>query len=251
MKANEGKLRVMENIEALAEAGADVLLETALEGGIEGTRVALSGGSTPKHVYQALQQRGESAASVLRRVDFFFGDERTVPNDHPDSNIGLAEQHLFQPLGVPEERIHRYNGGAEDLEAEAELATRDLHSSLPQNAQGVPVFDLIFLGMGPDGHTASLFPGTAALQKDAPGFVVNEVPQLETTRLTLTYPVLNAAKRVVILCAGADKSPVLKEIFDGSEARLRFPIERVDAERLEWLVDPEAAAELAAPFKSQ
>lgn len=245
-------LHLYETAEDVAEAGAKILLDTARKSlsthGSYGCFVALSGGSTPAAMYKVLQRLDGNDRDLLRQVDYFFGDERSVPNDHGDSNIRLAMEEFLLPLEVPKSRIHLLNGGAVNLEREAQRASKDFGYTVPKNeSNGYPELDLVFFGMGPDGHTASLFPGTSALTlegDDIPVYVPNHVPQMKTWRLTLTYAAINAAKRVVILCTGENKAPVLHNIFDRPDREGRYPIEFIAGQKTEWVLDQAAATML-------
>ena len=244
------KIALFDGPEELALAAAIHLVDQAnraFSSGSGSFSVALSGGSTPRLMYQALAASPAPTRDLLARVDYFFGDERSVPNDHKDSNIRLAREGFLAPLQIPGERIHPVDGGAADLAAEARRHAEELTRLVPiHNCAGVPILDLVFLGMGDDGHTASLFPGTAALAITDRLFVENDVPQLATRRLTLTYPTLNASRSRVILCAGKGKALVLRELL----TRLHhghdpvFPIERLNQEGLLWMLDREAASEI-------
>lgn len=204
-------------------------------------RVALAGGSTPKAMYKALRECTGQDAAALRRIRYFFGDERAVPNDHVDSNVRLAMEGFLAQLGVPAEQIYPPNGGAHLLSAEAMRLTMLLERTLPKAADGTPQFDMIILGMGPDGHTASLFPGTEALASDVKGYVSNEVPQLNTNRLTLTYPVLNAAKHLLLAVTGDNKATVIRDIFSRGDAPKVYPVEHLKATSITWMLDMSAA----------
>jgi 6-phosphogluconolactonase len=179
--------------------------------------IALSGGSTPKKLYERLELPWD-------KVELFFGDERSVPPDHPDSNYGMVKKALLDRSGATAHRMRAEAGGAEGYEV---LLRRKLS----------PAFDLVLLGMGTDGHTASLFPGTRALDEETRWVVMNEVPQLDTRRMTITFPVINAAARVWILACGADKRPVLQKLAAGAD----FPIARVRAAETLWWLDEAAA----------
>ncbi len=233
------QVKILSSAEGVAQEGARCLIETAR--GRSGALVALSGGSTPKTMYDVLRGSSAEDAEALRSAFYFFGDERTVDNYHADSNVELAVSGFVRALKIPHSHLVAPDGAAANLDEEAARLTHRLHDHAQTNAAGVPVFDLIFLGMGTDGHTASLFPNTAGLTNTAPGFIANEVRQLNTWRLTLTFPVLNAARRVVILCTGGNKATVLRRIFDGTGSE--FPITRVRGENVQWLLD-EAAASL-------
>lgn len=238
MIARNGEVRIAPSPSGVATIAVEALLAVARTRA--GAAVALSGGSTPKAMYDHLRKLPE-ARDLVASVHYFFGDERSVPNDHADSNVRLAQEGFLRELAVPADHIHAPNGGASDLAAEAARLTAELRRLVPSGT--VPVLDLVYLGMGTDGHTASLFPGTAALASETAGFVANDVPQLGTRRLTLTYPVLNAARWLMILCTGANKAEVLREIFSRAEgAPAVYPIERLSAERITWVLDTDAAA---------
>lgn len=171
-----------------------------------------------------------------------FGDERCVPADHPQSNYRLARELLFDPVRVPSRNVHRMRGELDDPVAAAasyETVLRELFRGAP-----LPRFDLLLLGVGQDGHTASLFPGTAALRESSRWVVANHVPQLASWRLTLTLPALCAARRILFLVTGESKARVLAEAFGGSPHEPPYPCERVvplDGQR-EVLADRAAAS---------
>ena len=172
-------------------------------------RVALSGGRVAARFQQqagllAIQQPFDWSG-----IEFFWGDERCVPPDHNDSNFRAANEALLLPCGVPKGQIHRLQGELSPLEG-ARLATEELSRYCPINEDGWPVLDLVFLGMGEDGHVASLFPNTPASQADSREWVIPVIgPKPPPQRLSLTYGVLAAAKEVWVLASGADKGPAL------------------------------------------
>ncbi|MCC6547601.1 6-phosphogluconolactonase [Candidatus Sumerlaeota bacterium] len=224
----------------VAREGARIAVAAAREK--PGAAIALSGGSTPKAMYEILRESGGDDAKALLAAQYFFGDERSVDNYHPDSNVALAMNEFMRALRVPYRQVEAPDGAARDLDAEAMRLTRRLHERCAPDDNGTPVFDLVFLGMGTDGHTASLFPGTLGLASDTPGFIANQVPQLSTWRLTLTFRVINAARRVIILCTGENKAPIVKRIFEGTGDE--FPITRVAGANVLWLLDDGAASQL-------
>jgi 6-phosphogluconolactonase len=209
-------LVVAADVEGLARLASDrvrVLASDALAA--RGRfRIALVGGSTPRALYAQL-----ASASDLdwARTDVFFGDERAVGPDDPQSNFRMARETLLQPAAVPPENVHRMRGEDPDLES----AAFDYEVAL--GGPSPPPFDLVLLGMGGDGHTASLFPGTAALDERARMCVANDVPQLRTRRLTLTYPVLSAARDILFLVAGADKADTLRDVLGATLDARRWP----------------------------
>lgn len=205
--------------------------------------IALSGGSTPKRLYELLAAPPHVDRIPWRQVEFFFGDERSVPPDHPDSNWGMAKRALLDHVPAPAHRMEAEKGDADGY-------ARLLGERIARRRDGVPVLDLVLLGMGDDGHTASLFPGTAALAERRRSVVMNDVPQLHTRRMTLTYPVLNAADRVWALIAGAGKRAVVAECLaaaaDPGDPPAR-PIlgVRPTAGELVWHLDAAAAGSTA------
>ncbi len=204
--------------------------------------VALSGGSTPKTLYSLLATKPGIAWD---KIYFFWGDERHVPPDQPESNYRMANEALLSKIKEPQQNVFRVHAEEKDAAAAAlqyEQAIKDFFHLTPGQ---LPRFDLIMLGTGPDGHTASLFPGTAALKENQRLVVANWVPKFNTYRITFTYPVLNAAAMVMFLASGADKAAILHEILENSSADL--PSQKVQPVngKLIWLVDEAAASGLA------
>lgn len=210
-------------------------------------RVALAGGQTPRRTHEALTRPPLRNRVDWTSVQFFFGDERAVPPDHPDSNFNAARLALLDQLPLHASQVHRLAGERGDLDGAAREYAADLGRSfgVPQGPNP-PRFDLVFLGMGKDGHTASLFPFTEALGEARAWVVRNEVPQLDTTRLTFTYPVLNAALAVLFMVSGHDKAEALERVLEGPPNLQQFPAQGVkpDAGDLIWLVDEAAAGRL-------
>lgn len=203
--------------------------------------VSLSGGSTPKSLYSLIAQRAaeDDALRAInwQRIHFFFGDERCVPPTHADSNYRMVKETLLARGTFPESNVHRIHA-----ELEPKAAAEQYEQELRSHFGGVPAFDLSWLGMGPDGHTASLFPGTLAVQENTRLAVANFVQKLDATRVTLTFPVFNAARKVQFLVTGGDKAPMLKKVLVHGED---FPSGAIrPAGRLDWLLDVAAAAEL-------
>ena len=234
---------VLPTAEAVMLATADRFVATARES-IEqrGTfRVALSGGGTPKQVYPLLLEPQRRDAVDWSRVEFFWGDERAVPPDHPESNFGVAYGMLISQVpGVRPDRVHRMRAEAPDLDAAALSYESELRLAFDARAGEPPAFDLVWLGMGYDGHTASLFPGSAALGERERWAVGNWAPFQEAWRMTLTFPVLNAGRDVMFAVTGADKADALREIRAGSSD---LPAARVDGAHVEWIIDSAAAGE--------
>lgn len=231
------RVEKLADLEAVSRAGAEEFARL-LRASTGTFRVALSGGSTPKRMHELLSAMGRDALP-WDRVELWFGDERTVPPDHPDSNYGMAKRTLMDPLRLS--NVHRMEGERDPVAAAA-----DYERALVTAAGAPPVLDLVFLGMGPDGHTASLFPGSPAVDERQRYVVANPVDSPvakgKTTRITLTVPALNAARHVRFLVAGADKAHVLGEVLQGP--RGRYPSQLVEGSDLVWCVDEAAAKEL-------
>ena len=242
-------IRRFPDAEAVSRAAGQDLVELARDAITERGRfcVALSGGSTPRRMYEILGEGPRWAQIDWRRVEFFWGDERAVPPDHPDSNYGAAATVLLRKLGVPPERIHRIRGELPDVDEAAALYQDELARVFATPVEGLPpIFDLILLGMGADGHTASLFPYSQALTERRRWVVGNTVPKLGKPRVTMTFPILNRAAEVRLLVTGPDKAGALKEALAGPREPERLPVQAVVPEsgRLVWLVDRAAAAGL-------
>lgn len=234
-------IKIFSNFEELNLFAAETLVALAKDAVKKRKKftVALSGGSTPKALYTLLASEKFSSAVDWKRVFFFFGDERNVLPDEDESNFLMANETLFQPLKIAADKIYRWQTEIEPPEHIAD----DYAETVENFFRGFPKFDLVLLGMGDDGHTASLFPFTAALNETTKIARANFVEKLNTTRLTLTFPVINNARHVMFLVKGADKSEVLREVLEGDFQPEKFPSQNVklnDGE-LFWLIDDAAA----------
>ena len=236
-----------ENSEAVAQAGARLFRDKAIKAIEEkgAFRVALSGGSTPKRMFAILAEAPFAAQIEWSKVHLFWSDERSVPLDHPDSNFKTAKTLLIDRVGLLGANIHpmlaepHFSDGGRDYEISI---ARDFGLSVDGPP---PSFDLIYLGMGSDAHTASLFPGTEALKESKRWVVRNSVPKLSTTRLTFTYPLINAAHSVCFLVSGGDKAEPLREVLQGSKNLDKFPSQGVaPVGDLLWFCDQPALAQL-------
>jgi 6-phosphogluconolactonase len=205
-------------------------------------RVALSGGSTPKSVYPLLLEPARRDALDWSAVEFFWGDERAVPPDHPESNFGVAYGMLISHLPeVRATRIHRMQAEAPDLDAAAIAYEAELRLAFGARGDAPPAFDLVWLGMGPDGHTASLFPESDALDETVRWAVANWAPAQDAWRMTLTFPVLNAARETLFVVTGIDKADALARVRSGDSG---LPAGRITGPRVRWIVDAAAAAQV-------
>jgi len=204
---------------------------------------ALSGGSTPKSLYRLLT--GDKFRSLLdwTKVFFFFGDERDVLPDDAESNFRMANESILEPLEIGENQIFRWQTEANNARETAESYERKIKEFFNLSENEFPRFDLILLGMGDDGHTASLFPHTEALRETSKIAVSNKVGKLNTTRLTLTFPVINRAANIMFLVAGESKSAVLRAVLQGEFMPDEFPSQSVKpvAGNIFWMLDEKAA----------
>lgn len=242
---------VVEGPEAVARAAAERLVGLAREAVAARGRftLALSGGSTPRTLFGFLAKAPFRDQVDWRRLEVFWGDERCVPPTHADSNYRMARETLLDAVPIPGDHVHRILAETEDHAAAAAAYEAEIARALGATPGAAPpAFDLVLLGMGPDGHTASLFPGTAALAERERWVVANWVPKFAAHRITLTWPILNRAAHVLFLVAGADKAPVLREVLEGPPDLERLPSQGIQPQtgRLVWLVDRAAAARLTA-----
>lgn len=238
-----GELIICKDPDSVAEKAAEFFVSSGLKSIGERGRfnVGLSGGSTPKLMFAKLAAKlGETPTTLpLDKIYFFFGDERMVPVTSEDSNFRSANELLLKPLGVRERNIFRIRTELEPNAAAADYSGRVRgHFGLES---GFPSFDLVFLGLGNDGHTASLFPGTNVLDEQKKIAASVFVPKFEAHRLTLTFPVLNSAAAVAFLVTGADKRDVLCKVREGDSS---LPAEKINpAGDLIWFVDKAAAGQ--------
>lgn len=200
--------------------------------------VALSGGSTPKAIFQMLCQPPYREKIEWNKIHFFWSDERAVPSDHPDSNYHMAMEAGLKEMSIPPKHLHRMVV-EKDIDANALAYENTLRST----TQGIPL-DLVMLGMGDDGHTASLFPYTEALHAFSRLVVPNYVGTKQTWRMTMTYPYINRAQQIAIYVIGDSKKEILAEVLLGPEDFDRLPAQKIGttAHRALWIVDEEAGA---------
>lgn len=218
--------------ETVATKAADYFIEAAEDAISEKGKfcVALSGGSTPRLVHRALAIDKRLTDEMIEKIHWFWGDERPVEPTHEESNVRMAFETLLGPRRVSRANVHAPRGHAPNLDSESLHYELEIKKVVPLSPTGHPRFDLVFLGMGTDGHTASLFPGTKALDETLRTYVANEVPQLETKRLTLTFGAINSAANVIVLVAGKDKAEMLDEVcVPRSNPTPRYPVQRVRA----------------------
>jgi 6-phosphogluconolactonase len=242
-------IEIYPDMQSLARAAAERIVSAAEAAMTTQNRfsIALAGGSTPRVTYQLL-----ATSEFLPLIDWaqshvFFGDERCVPSDHQDSNYHMAREALLDYVKIPMSSIYRMRGEDDPQQAAMEYESRMRAFFTGARAggdAGRPRFDLVLLGMGEDGHTASLFPGTAALHERERWAAANYVEAKESWRLTLTVPALNAAEQVIFLVAGENKAEALRQVFSDESDPYQYPAKLIqpDDGQVLWLVDAAAAA---------
>ena len=236
------ELKVFDDLDELASAAAEEITKSAEEAIAARGRftIALSGGDTPKPVYRLLAQEPRIDWD---RVHVFWGDDRHVPPNHPESNFGMAMDTLLSKVSIPLDNVHRMRTEKRDAERAAEEYAWTLRSAFGLDEGEWPRFDLVLMGIGEDGHTASLFPGSEAVRERSRLVIAPWVSSLGTFRITLTAPVFNRAALALFLVSGEKKAEALRAVLEGDFQPDRFPAQVVRPEegRLLWLVDRAAA----------
>ena len=219
-------VQIFSNAEELARAAAEYFVARRPE------TVALSGGSTPKAMFQVLADEFREQVP-WSTIHFFWSDERHVPPDHPDSNYRMANEALLSHVPVAPENVHRVHSENPDAAAAASEYEQTL---VGVTGQTLPRLDLIFLGLGTDGHTASLFPGSEVLHETKRLVAAPWVEKLKTYRITMTLPLINNAASVVFLVSGAEKAGIVKEVLEGGD---KYPAQLVKPTHGEliWMVN--------------
>jgi len=237
------EIRIFENLQDLSWAAATRFEEQARVKTLEKKpfSVAVSGGSTPKLLFELLANPGFQGRVRWSNLQLFQVDERCVPPDDAQSNYRMIRQALLEAVPLPPENFHRMAAELPDRDQAAQAYAEEIARALRSAPGELPRFDLIFLGMGPDGHTASLFPGSPALGEGTSWVAQNFAAQLNSHRLTLTLPVLNAAAHVIFLVAGADKAETLRQVLEGPARN--FPAQLIQPTNgtLSWFLDESAS----------
>jgi 6-phosphogluconolactonase len=239
------EIRIVNNAADLFQEAATEFVRLAAEAVRQRGRfrVALSGGSTPRGLYSLLAS-GDVPSIPWDKIFFFWSDERHVPPVHPDSNYRMAWEAMLSKVPVPPNHIFRIHGEEKGAEVAARAYEETIRAAFAVKAGEIPRFDLILLGIGTEGHTASLFPGSPALQETKRLVVANWVEKLNTDRITFTYPLLNQAACVMFLVSGADKAEILEQILEGPGDLPAQKVSPVNG-RLLWIEDHAAAAKLS------
>ena len=234
----------------VSQAAAEALIRIAGDAVAKRGRftVVLSGGSTPRRLYETLAATPYSDQVVWGKVEFFWGDERAVPPDHSDSNYRMAHEALLGRIDIADTQVHRMPAERKDREDAAWDYQVEIARVFGVDPNGEPPrLDLVLLGMGADGHTASLFPYTEGLKEETRWVVSNYAPNLDSYRLTMTPPILNRTAHVIFLVVGADKAKTLAQVLEGSIDTNRLPAQLIKPEEgeLTWLIDEPAASALS------
>lgn len=202
-----------------------MICETVAKQGV--FRIALAGGTTPRALYQYLAGHAVQANIPYQRVEFFFGDERDVPHDNIESNYRMVQRTLLDFLPVELGNVYPMPADRDDLAGGAAEYEATIRRVIPAGPGGVPVFDLVLLGIGGDGHTASLFPETAALEEREKLVLAHFVPVLGRNRMTFTFPLINAAQCAICMVTGDDKAQVMADIVSDAPNKARHPAARI------------------------
>jgi 6-phosphogluconolactonase len=242
------EIRIFDDSEHLIWAAATRFEELARIKAIEKKpfTAALSGGCTPQPLYELLGSPTFQGRVRWQNVQLFQVDERCVPPDDPESNYGMIRRAMLESLPLPEGNFHRMAADRPDRDQAARDYAEDLRRVFEPLGGELPRLEWVLLGMGPEGHTASLFPGSAALEERTAWVVPNYVVKLDSFRLTLTLPVLNAASHVIFMVMGEEKASTLREVLEGPEGQ--FPAQCIQPKqgRVSWFLD-RAAAQLLSP----
>lgn len=245
------ELRIFSDSETLSRAAADEIVTRAQDAvARQGSfTIALSGGPAPAPVFDLLASPTESFRHRMpwNQTHFFWGDERHVPPEHPQSNYRLAFEHLLSKTPVPEENIHRVRAELSDAQEAAELYESRLRDYFRLSRDELPRMDLMFQGLGANGHTASLFPGTSALNERQQLVVATWVEILQSHRITMTIPVINHAAFVLFVVSGAEPADALKQVLFGPELSRPLPAMEIAPcqGRLLWLADADACSRIS------
>jgi len=237
-------IHIFQDLDSLCHGIADAVVSVANEAyqkrGI--FSLALSGGSTPRTLYQILSTGSYITSIPWSHTHVFFGDERTVPPDHPDSNFNMANEALLKHVPIPDTHIHRMRGETVKPLLAAEDYSELLNRYSAKSEHGIPQLDLVLLGLGPDGHIASLFPDTEILEQKDKWVDAVYVNKLNTWRISLTFPVLNAAHHTFLLVSGDSKAEILTQVIDNQTSSSAYPVQRLNPQgQLEWYFDEAAA----------
>ena len=246
---SEKQIKIFPTVDELNQFAATEFVRLSHQSIAESERftVSLSGGSTPKRLFQLLASDAFRSQIDWQKIHFFFGDERQVLPESDESNYRMANENLFSKVKIPARNIHRFLTEEGDSETIAIKMEDEIIDFFNIKEGEFPRFDLIFLGMGADGHTASLFPETYALKENKRITTENFISDFELNRLTFTYPTINNAKNIIFLVAGEDKAEALREVLEGKPNLEKFPSQGIAPKdgSLLFLIDEKAAEKLS------
>lgn len=244
-RKKEPEIRIYGLLNDLADSAAGLFFEEVVGRLKRGNDlyIALPGGKTPQIVFERLAGEPFRTEIDWSRIHFFWGDERCVPPAHPDSNYRTAAETLFKRILIPHKNIHRARGEARP-DKEALRYESEIRETVPPAANGIPRFDWILLGLGTDGHTASLFPGASSLDEKERLCVTTVHPHSGRKRITFTPILINNAVRISFLVTGREKSEVVFEILTGAKTATRYPAARIEPldGQMEWILDKAASS---------
>ncbi len=252
----ERVIRIAASAEELSRLAAEEFVRLAMDtiGKKPVFVVSLAGGSTPRTLYQLLADSSEPFREQLpwEKIHFFWGDERHVGPDNPASNYRLARETMLEHVSIPVENVHRIKSEMPNAAEAADVYERELRYFFKAEAGQLPRFDLILLGMGSDGHTASIFPGSEVISEKHRLVMAPWVEALDSYRITLTPLILNNAASLIFLVIGEDKAKTLRQVLHGAYHPEQFPAQVIKPRNgnLLWLVDPEAGSLLQGPQKT-
>ena len=250
MVSKNSKIQIVADADAMSRAAAETIVTYISEylQTHDVYSIALSGGSTPRRLYALMANDAKLQEQIpWDRVHFFWGDERHVPPGHPDSNYRMAYDALLSKIPIPSINIHRIKAEDPDADKAAADYEQEIRRFFKIDAGQMPRFNCVLLGMGPDGHIASLFPGTSALEETNRLAVANWVEKFRSYRVTLTVSVINNADRIIFLVSGEEKADTLKVVLEDDVKSNRYPAQRIQPSdgKLIWFLDQSAAGRLA------
>jgi 6-phosphogluconolactonase len=249
MVSKNPKIQIVADIDAMIRASAETIVAHVVESlkTCEVYSIALSGGATPRPLYELLANDAKMQEQIpWDRVHFFWGDERHVTPSHPDSNYRMADTALLSKVPIPSTNIHRIRAEDPDADKAAADYEREIRRFFKIDAGQLPRFNCMLQGMGPDGHTASLFPGTSALEETRRLAVANWVEKFQSYRITMTVAVINNADRIIFIVSGEEKADTLKAVLQDDPKSNRYPVQRIQPSdgKLIWFLDQAAAGRL-------
>lgn len=240
------QIAIYPDTDTLSQEAAHYIVRLASESIVTHGRftLALSGGSTPRKLYGLLGSEPYRSQIDWAQVEIFWGDERCVPSDDPESNYAMAQQVLLSKIPIPPNQVHRMPADQPNREAASEAYSEEMRRTF--GTDGIPSFDLIQLGMGPEGHTASLFPHQASLHEQQRLVMPVSVPKPPPDRLTFTPPLLNAARNILFLVTGDEKADAVHAVLEGESNPDEYPAQIVRPSKGEvtWMLDTEAAKKI-------